>query len=338
MESELRRIPGIGDETIGELADGFPSESALEEATLSELQDVPRITAPLAVHIKTVVCDPSLGPTDAVDEDAPRLSERFSVPDETVNTLHSSLSNRRTGRDSDLENLLRHSLAAQHLPVEDYRAAFENHQNLIANEIPEYPGDFPISDSAGLTEEQVDSWNASQRERQMSQRRSRQMNDVALFIPVVLDSSGPFGTKMDAIIALKTIFDPVLPRALPGYMITDHIGCSSGYASEFELVDIAEQEVVLRKEYAARRQLEKAESWQREAVLDRDDGKCVRCGASGNLVVHHITPIEAGGSDELENMATLCRSCHDAAHGGTASTSDVVYDPESFWSWANTGI
>ncbi|WP_049936061.1 HNH endonuclease [Haloplanus natans] len=56
---------------------------------------------------------------------------------------------------------------------------------------------------------------------------------------------------------------------------------------------------------------------KREAVIERDQGQCVNCGASGpdtTLDVHHIVPRGRGGSDRLSNLALLCRQCHDAAH------------------------
>lgn len=52
----------------------------------------------------------------------------------------------------------------------------------------------------------------------------------------------------------------------------------------------------------------------REQVLERDDHSCRNCDSSTNLVVHHIVPIEATGTNELSNLATLCRKCHRHAH------------------------
>lgn len=52
----------------------------------------------------------------------------------------------------------------------------------------------------------------------------------------------------------------------------------------------------------------------RDQVLDRDDHVCRNCGSSTNLVVHHIVPVEASGTNRLSNLATLCRVCHRRAH------------------------
>lgn len=48
----------------------------------------------------------------------------------------------------------------------------------------------------------------------------------------------------------------------------------------------------------------------RRCVLDRDGHACVQCGARSRLEVDHIVPVESGGSDHIENLQTLCRSCH----------------------------
>jgi 5-methylcytosine-specific restriction protein A len=46
---------------------------------------------------------------------------------------------------------------------------------------------------------------------------------------------------------------------------------------------------------------------------------CERCGAPGELV-DHITPKSAGGTDDDDNLMTLCRPCH-----GVKSVSDGSY-------------
>jgi hypothetical protein len=44
----------------------------------------------------------------------------------------------------------------------------------------------------------------------------------------------------------------------------------------------------------------------------RDDFKCVRCGSSENLRVHHKKGTK---SRSLDNLETLCLTCHKAEHG-----------------------
>ena len=52
----------------------------------------------------------------------------------------------------------------------------------------------------------------------------------------------------------------------------------------------------------------------RRAVLDRDGYRCRLCGRAGRFEIHHLTPVAAGGGNELENLATLCRHCHLEIH------------------------
>lgn len=47
--------------------------------------------------------------------------------------------------------------------------------------------------------------------------------------------------------------------------------------------------------------------WQ---VFERDDFRCQHCGTRRFLSVDHIVPRIAGGSNDLSNLQTLCRSCN----------------------------
>lgn len=49
---------------------------------------------------------------------------------------------------------------------------------------------------------------------------------------------------------------------------------------------------------------------RRFLVLRRDRYRCVFCGRGGRLEVDHIVPWSAGGSDEMDNLRTLCRDCN----------------------------
>ena len=51
-------------------------------------------------------------------------------------------------------------------------------------------------------------------------------------------------------------------------------------------------------------------------VKERDGYKCVHCGSFINLEVHHIVHRKHGGTDELDNLKTLCCYCHLKEHKG----------------------
>jgi hypothetical protein len=57
-------------------------------------------------------------------------------------------------------------------------------------------------------------------------------------------------------------------------------------------------------------------NWEevRQVVLKRDGYQCGNCGSTENLHVHHIVPLSLGGSNELGNLRTLCKTCHAKLH------------------------
>jgi hypothetical protein len=63
-------------------------------------------------------------------------------------------------------------------------------------------------------------------------------------------------------------------------------------------------------------------------VKSRDGGQCVRCGSTERVEMHHIIP----GESTVENLAILCRQCHQEAHGDNFYSSDLAYDTrDEFW-------
>ena len=62
----------------------------------------------------------------------------------------------------------------------------------------------------------------------------------------------------------------------------------------------------------ARRRMPACWGRLRKQVLERDKYRCRRCARPGRLEVHH----QNGRPDDnrLENLVTLCRSCHIEAH------------------------
>lgn len=64
---------------------------------------------------------------------------------------------------------------------------------------------------------------------------------------------------------------------------------------------------------------ERIDDKTRMMILERDRFRCVRCGVHPGpgvyLEVHHIIPVETGGSGEEQNLETLCNRCHKAVSG-----------------------
>lgn len=53
----------------------------------------------------------------------------------------------------------------------------------------------------------------------------------------------------------------------------------------------------------------------RQQVLNRDGNKCTECGREQDLHAHHLT-YENEGNEKLEDLITLCASCHGRARRG----------------------
>ena len=48
----------------------------------------------------------------------------------------------------------------------------------------------------------------------------------------------------------------------------------------------------------------------RAAIFERDQHRCLHCGAQDDLSVDHIVPESKGGLLSLSNLQTLCRPCN----------------------------
>ncbi len=57
--------------------------------------------------------------------------------------------------------------------------------------------------------------------------------------------------------------------------------------------------------------------WQklRQEILVRDSNKCTICASANGLTVDHIRELRFGGTNDPDNLRTLCGSCHEDRHG-----------------------
>ena len=51
----------------------------------------------------------------------------------------------------------------------------------------------------------------------------------------------------------------------------------------------------------------------RQQVLARDEHKCKSCNSTNSLRIHHISYYNLG-AENLEDLVTLCESCHNSLH------------------------
>lgn len=52
----------------------------------------------------------------------------------------------------------------------------------------------------------------------------------------------------------------------------------------------------------------------RDDVFQIDSHACTRCGSTLNLTVDHKIALSLGGDNELNNLTTLCKDCHELKH------------------------
>ena len=74
------------------------------------------------------------------------------------------------------------------------------------------------------------------------------------------------------------------------------------------------QEYWVKKETKPKRKRTHIPKGMRKEVFKRDNYTCVQCGAKkedgATLHVDHIIPVSRGGTDELDNLQTLCGDCN----------------------------
>lgn len=55
----------------------------------------------------------------------------------------------------------------------------------------------------------------------------------------------------------------------------------------------------------------------RRRIYARDGFRCALCDSQNGLQIHHFIHRSEGGSNQPQNLITLCWKCHAVAHGTT---------------------
>jgi 5-methylcytosine-specific restriction endonuclease McrA len=71
----------------------------------------------------------------------------------------------------------------------------------------------------------------------------------------------------------------------------------------------------------------------RAAVLLRDNGRCVRCGAEERLHIDHIVPFSKGGPTTLANLQTLCQTCNLSKGARVSTLPERNYAGQTYAEW-----
>jgi len=50
--------------------------------------------------------------------------------------------------------------------------------------------------------------------------------------------------------------------------------------------------------------------WTKRDVFDRDNHTCLACGTTNNLTIDHIKPRIIGGTNDFDNLQTICQHCN----------------------------
>lgn len=201
----------------------------------------------------------------------------------------------------------------------------DRHDELITERGRYYDGNAPYGEIARWVVHRLERLGTEHKPECISENRDRTLVDVWRDLIELYqtfdDEFTEEGTAYDdRIAALLATFEYPIPTRV----VAEVIGCSNGHARRFYWDDTTRD--VREKEWARRQREEQVPPRLVSQILVRDRHRCVRCSSRKELVVHHVTPVNAGGTAEEENLATLCSPCHQGAHGGALNTGEVVYN------------
>lgn len=103
---------------------------------------------------------------------------------------------------------------------------------------------------------------------------------------------------------------PKCPRLTEGRFCDEHLKQENKRYEQYD------RDPIVRKRYG--------NTWRKKrASYVRDHPYCELCFKDGRMVaveeVHHKTPLSKGGSHDVENLISLCKSCHARIHAKDGS-------------------
>lgn len=75
----------------------------------------------------------------------------------------------------------------------------------------------------------------------------------------------------------------------------------------------------------------------RDSVFDRDGRKCLRCGSPDDLSIDHVVPLAKLGTNDPDNLQTLCKRCNSIKGDATKDYRSANVDPPLIQRRTNEG-
>lgn len=76
----------------------------------------------------------------------------------------------------------------------------------------------------------------------------------------------------------------------------------------------------------------------RDTVTERDNGRCIYCGSSENIVIDHVVPIINGGPSDPWNLATACKSCNSGKSGRDPFQAGLKFRGKEFEAFCRRAV
>lgn len=81
---------------------------------------------------------------------------------------------------------------------------------------------------------------------------------------------------------------------------------------------IEENRIARNNKRADKIKFQKEFDYLKPKIIKRDGYRCVKCKSQINLHVHHVVYRSNGGTNDFENLITVCAECHAEIHKGEA--------------------